>query len=198
MPAREGLVKPMHLATMAERLRMPSGCQHRWYVFAAQYVKEKTVLDVGAGNGYGLPLLLAGGAALVDGIDPLPVGQVVTAKPIEDVDCQSYDCVTAMDVIEHVDADRDFLICLLRTAKELVILSTPNWRQWGCSNQHHYREYTPAELRSVTQEATDASESEWSVEFWLSNISKDLSVYKTDPLRDDENAANFGVVLQRK
>jgi SAM-dependent methyltransferase len=105
-----------------------------------------SVLDVGAGTGYGLEILAAAGAAPSFGIDPLPLREYISPIPVAACASKSYDVVVACDVIEHVEDDRAFLADLLRVARKFVFLSTPNWNYSRAKNEYHAREYTPWEL----------------------------------------------------
>jgi SAM-dependent methyltransferase len=124
--------------------------QDHWYKHAAQFVLGKTVLDAGAGTGSGLQHYRAGGAALVEGFELVPLVDSVRVARIEDYADASWDIVSAMDVIEHVDDDVAFFAHLLRVAREAVFLSTPNWNVYHAGNIYHAREYTPAELDALT------------------------------------------------
>uniref|UniRef100_A0A6H1Z8P8 Putative methyltransferase n=1 Tax=viral metagenome TaxID=1070528 RepID=A0A6H1Z8P8_9ZZZZ len=195
MPRHVGQVKHMHLLPLADRLKLPTGCQTRWYRFVGRFIPGRTVLDVGSGDGNGLKTLLDCGAAAVMGIDPLPVGDSVENTDVSMIPDKSWDWAVAMDVIEHVEHDLAFLQHLLRVAKEGVVFTTPNWNQWGCGNDFHVREYTPTELLELLKKAIHISS--WTTEIWLVNANVLLDPWRPATLLPDENAANFGVVLQK-
>ena len=146
MPRRDGGYRDLHRLPLEERLRHACGYQAHWYRHAAQWAAGREVLDVGAGDGYGMDILRAAGAARVVGIDPMPLREDVLPTPIENIADRSYDLVIACDVIEHVEDDRGFLADLLRCARVGVFVSTPNWTASRCVNEFHVREYTAEEL----------------------------------------------------
>lgn len=149
MPRREGPVTRMETLTVEDRLRERDRCQEHWYKLASTWVSGKTVLDVGAGTGYGMDILRAAGCKQVDGIDPLPLRPDITATRIEDIATASYDAIVCCDVIEHVEDDHKFLKEMLRVARDFVFISTPNWNTWHCQNKYHFREYTPEEMKAL-------------------------------------------------
>jgi len=146
MPRRDGDTMRMELLPMEERLKEPDRCQGYWYDLVARRVKGLSVVDVGAGTGYGLPILASGGASRVVGIDPLPAGPGIEKGLADALPDGSFDVAAAMDVIEHVEDDAMFLKQLLRIARKAVFLSTPNWDRFHCDNRFHFREYTADEL----------------------------------------------------
>ena len=186
MPLRDGPVRRMEMMSMAERLAEPDRCQEHWYDLAARYCGGLSVLDVGAGTGYGLVILAAGGASRVDGIDPLPAGPGVSAVDVSQVSNRSFDVVTAMDVIEHVEDDATFLSHLLRVARQAVFFSTPNWNRFHATNPCHFREYMPEELEALLKGVRCES---WSSDDWP----KQHLPWRT--VRPVAEAANFGVWL---
>jgi 2-polyprenyl-3-methyl-5-hydroxy-6-metoxy-1,4-benzoquinol methylase len=84
-----------------------------WYRFARPFVAGRTVLDAGCGLGDGLRIL-ATAAAKAEGqdLDPRLGGPDVLIKPVEEIPDKSYDVVTSIDVIEHVE-DPDHYINFL-------------------------------------------------------------------------------------
>lgn len=149
MPRREKPVVHMERLTPETRAMLPNECQRYWYEFVANYVRGLSVLDVGAGTGYGIPLLAAGGASSVGGIDLLPAGPGVVLRDVADVPDGSCDVATCLDVLEHVEDDAAFLGHLLRVSRLAVFFSTPNWDRFHCVNPFHVREYTADELRAL-------------------------------------------------
>lgn len=123
--------------------------QTHWYQHAGALLRGMSILDAGAGIGYGLALLREAGAAVVVGFDVAPLLPNVAIASIEDYGDESFDAVVAMDVIEHVQDDRTFLTELLRVARTHVFFSTPNWNVSRAANVHHAREYTPVELQAL-------------------------------------------------
>ncbi len=150
MPKRRAPAIKLESLPLEERAAMQDFQQTHWYkVVGNEYVKTGTVLDCGAGSGYGMKLMRDLGATETAGIDPLPYGPEVRNTRIEDIDSLSFDWVTCMDVIEHVDDDIGLLNEMLRVARIGVFFSTPNWRWYRCSNPYHVREYTPEELQKM-------------------------------------------------
>ncbi len=149
MPRREKPVVRMERLTPETRATLPNECQRYWYELAASRVRGMSVIDVGSGTGYGVPVLAAGGASEVVGIDLLPAGPGVVLRDIANVQDGAYDVATCLDVLEHVEDDAGFLGHLLRVSRRAVFFSTPNWDRFHCANPFHVREYTAAELRSI-------------------------------------------------
>jgi 2-polyprenyl-3-methyl-5-hydroxy-6-metoxy-1,4-benzoquinol methylase len=125
--------------------------QKHWYKHVAAFVRGYTVLDVGAGSGYGLDILREAGAVGVKGCDPFPLRPDVIKATHEGWPVDGFDFVTAIDVVEHVENDVGFLFQLLRIARLGVFLTTPNWNVTQCANAHHVREYTPGELVALVR-----------------------------------------------
>lgn len=168
---------------LAERAAIPDGYQDHWYRHVCQFVRGKTVLDVGAGSGCGTPILLAGGAASVRAIDPLPCGPGVERGTVDQEPMAGYDWVLAVDVIEHVDDDFGFFWHLLRCARVGVFISTPNWNVSHARNPHHVREYTPVELAALLAGRR--------IRTWSSDGA--CAIKETESLAHTN--ANFGVVV---
>ena len=192
MPLNDAeIVYDLHKLPVEQRLLHPDRCQERWYNFVANIniIKEKTVLDAGAGTGYGLKILTDGGALAVEGFDPLPLNELVINKPIEEYETNSWDIVVAMDVIEHVQEDKVFLSEMLRIAKEYVFFSTPNWNQYGAENKFHIREYTPLELLELLDGLNYT--------IYLMNRTPKIKPYEMKILTAKESAALFGVLIRK-
>ncbi len=189
MPRNAQLHRNLHDLPLKERRALDREYQKAWYehVAALPGIKGKSVLDVGAGSGYGIPILAAGGASRVHGIDPLPAGHGVSPTPIEEIGTRSFDWVVAMDVIEHVEDDEDFLAQLVRVA-ETVFFSTPNWNCSRCTNPFHVREYTPAELRTLLLDYDDLCR-----RVWLGDAR--WNIVEVKGIDDAELRNNFGVLL---
>jgi 2-polyprenyl-3-methyl-5-hydroxy-6-metoxy-1,4-benzoquinol methylase len=149
MPANPVAPRRMERLTLEERLAQPRNCQRHWYLRAGQSALGLSVLDVGAGTGEGIAILREAGAARCWGIDPLPAGPDVYAVPVEQVPSASFDAVTCMDVIEHVEDDAILLWNLLRIARRWVFLSTPRYQTTRPIGEFHLREYTPEEFAAL-------------------------------------------------
>lgn len=140
----------MESLPLTKRLAMDKQWQAHWYRHVGQFVKGKTVLDAGAGTGYGLAILRTAGTEWVEGFDVMDIGGAeVKQACIEDYSDECWDIVLAIDVIEHVEKDEEFLAQLLRVAKEAVFLTTPNWNVSHAKNPYHVREYAPQELAAL-------------------------------------------------
>lgn len=194
MPLREGGYVPLEGCSESERLVSEQQCQAHWYRHVGQFVVEKSVLDAGAGTGYGLAILRLAGVAKALGFDLIRIGSEVTKGNIVDYGDSSFDVVLAIDVIEHVLDDVEFLGHLLRVSKEFVFLSTPNWNVYHAQNQYHVREYMPSELRDLiasfgfTRPTIDHY-------IWASNSSSGIiSCPGFDP---DETSENYAIMLNK-
>jgi ubiquinone/menaquinone biosynthesis C-methylase UbiE len=143
------------------------------YAFAARWASGARVLDLGCGAGYGTAEL-AGHARSAIGIDLAPeavnhassayplanilfVPASVTAVPFRD---ESFDLITAFEVIEHLDDWRALLSegRRLLHPRGLFLVSTPNKEYYtdsrGASgpNPFHTHEFEFDEFRSVLTE----------------------------------------------
>jgi len=138
------------------------------YIFAADFVKEKRVLDAGCGSGYGADFLASQGAKFVLGVDNsqeaidyakahyrrenLEFGVMdVTALSLPD---KSFDVVVSFEVIEHLRDQERFLAEMRRILKEdgVFCLSTPNrevYRLGQEPNPFHTREFNFEELYQI-------------------------------------------------
>ncbi|NJN84347.1 MAG: methyltransferase domain-containing protein [Caldilineaceae bacterium] len=127
--------------------------QMGWYQYAANHlVAGKSVLDVGCGMGVGLDLLSrAAREARGQDLDPRLARADVTVGPIKEIPDKSFDVITCVDVIEHVEQDEAFVRELGRIARETVFVSTPNWTTSRCAWPYHIREYTPRQLRTLLE-----------------------------------------------
>ena len=126
------------------------------YMFAAQFVSGKKVLDFGSGEGYGVSILADHGAASASGIDisPLAVEHARKKYPQQSIDfvcadClsapftdKSFDLVTSFEVIEHLTDHVGYLGEVRRLLKDegYLIISTPNITNSDGSNRFHLKE----------------------------------------------------------
>lgn len=124
--------------------------QMGWYKFATQFVRGKSVLDVGCGLGKGLKVLsgVAKKAVGLD-IDSRLERRDVIITTVDKIPAKSFDTVVAIDVIEHVEDDECFARHLGRIARECVFVTTPNWTISRCQWPYHVREYTPKQLEQI-------------------------------------------------
>lgn len=137
------------------------------YIFASQFVKDKVVLDIACGSGYGTNQLLESGAKKVFGVDiseetisyckekytnkelEFTVGDVKRI-PLED---KSIDVVVSFETIEHVGEEdqKIFLKEVKRvlTSEGIFIVSTPNSLVYGKGNEFHLKELDPQEFAVI-------------------------------------------------
>lgn len=121
-----------------------------WYEFAAGLIRHKKVLDVGCGLGLGLDILRRTNDEVVgQDLDPRLARAGVLIGSLASIPSKSYDAVTSIDVIEHVEDDRTFVAELCRIGRESVFVTTPNWTITRCQWPYHLREYTTEELEEL-------------------------------------------------
>lgn len=135
------------------------------YLFAAQFVRGKTVLDVACGSGYGTALLARHQAESVAGLDnsreaveyaqqhyalPNVSFTLGNAEQLPFPDA-SFDVVVSFETIEHVREYEVFLQELKRVLKPtgLLILSTPNKDVYPAGNPFHIKEFRIPELEQL-------------------------------------------------
>lgn len=188
MPRRKKGFTRMETLTVEARLAQPDYCQEMWYRLLAPWARGRTVLEVGAGTGYGVDILRAAGAIVVHGLDPLPLRTDIINTPFETVNPKTYDMTVACDVIEHVEDDEGFLAQMIAVAREYAFFSTPNWNVSRAENEYHVREYSPEELRKLLfRHLPDR----WRYTFFSSDAERRVRV--VGDLRECEN--NFGVLV---
>lgn len=124
--------------------------QLAWYKFAATIFKNMKILDAGCGLGKGLDILLESNTQVIgQDLDPRIKGENILITPLKEIPSDSFDIVTSMDVVEHVENDKVFISNLVRIAKYSVFITTPNWTISRCQWPYHLREYTPEELENL-------------------------------------------------
>lgn len=133
------------------------------YVFASQYISNKTVVDVASGTGYGADLMAS--RAKPEKIYGLEINAKavayakskyqseivefkqgsITEMPFPDNFC---DVLTSFETIEHVEDEHKQLQEIQRVLKPggYYILSTPN--NWGLT-AHHVRDYDYDSIREI-------------------------------------------------
>ncbi len=135
------------------------------YGFVKKFVRNKIVLDIACGNGYGSNLLANSGAKFVYGIDydkesienankkymqenikfvlgdaeKIPLGK------------SSVDTVVSLETLEHLRSPEKFITEISRVLKPrgMLILSTPNKEVSYEDNPFHLKEYTLSQLNSL-------------------------------------------------
>lgn len=135
------------------------------YRFASNFVRNKRVLDIACGEGYGTAALLEAGARSVVGVDICAAAceharrkYGVDARPgsVDEIPLpdRSIDVIVSFETIEHVREPETFLNECLRILAPggTVIMSTPNeevHREAGVDNQFHLGELTEDEFTAL-------------------------------------------------
>lgn len=144
---------------------------HR-YVFATEFVRDRTVLDLACGEGYGSDLL-AQTASSVVGVDVSEAaiaharrryGQRANLR-FRQGDCaaipaddQAFDVVVSFETLEHVEAQAAMLDEFRRVLRRdgVLIISTPDKRVYsdvtGYDNEFHVRELYRPEFEALLQD----------------------------------------------
>lgn len=154
-----------------ENLNEPFYLEHiQRYKFALPYCKNKYVLDLGCGVGYGSYFLAKNGAKHIDAIDidqkAIEYAQKkyrnskirylisdATGLPFNNT---YFDCVVSFEVIEHIKEYKLYLKEVKRILKKygIFILSTPNsLGHRHSTSAYHHKEFTPKELKNLLTKA---------------------------------------------
>lgn len=136
------------------------------YSFAANYVKNKEILDYGCGSGYGAQMLskYAQSVTATD-IDKEAVDYAreryysdnIDFKHISELPDKKFDVITSFQVIEHVSNDMEYIRKLKSKLKPngVLLISTPNktnrlfnyvQKPW---NIYHLKEYSITDLSKL-------------------------------------------------
>jgi 2-polyprenyl-3-methyl-5-hydroxy-6-metoxy-1,4-benzoquinol methylase len=132
------------------------------YVIASDHVYGD-VLEVGCGEGRGVPLLTtrAKSFTAIDKLEDVmrdlqakyPSGKFLSMNipPFTQLEDNSYDTVVSFQVIEHIEDDVLFLNEIHRVLKPggIALITTPNRSMSLSRNPWHIREYLPEQLRSL-------------------------------------------------
>ena len=135
------------------------------YEFAKSYAKDKIILDLGCGEGYGTAYLssVAKHATGIDiSRDAIEQAREKYSRPnlaYEVMDCYSlafpdahFDFVCSFEVIEHVDNCDKYLSEIRRVLRRngTVLISTPNKDASAYSySEHHLQHFSAAELQEL-------------------------------------------------
>jgi glycosyltransferase involved in cell wall biosynthesis len=135
------------------------------YLFAAQVVHGKRVLDVGCGVGYGSALLADAGAAEVVSFDVAPDAiehaRTHYARPTvtfsvdsaESFDLGAFDVITCFELIEHVSSQQAVLERIARSLGDegVAFISTPRPANDAPRSAFHAHELAFEEFRSLLE-----------------------------------------------
>ncbi|OGG98516.1 hypothetical protein A3E04_02720 [Candidatus Kuenenbacteria bacterium RIFCSPHIGHO2_12_FULL_42_14] len=138
------------------------------YRFVIPFIKDKKVLDIACGTGYGSELMAAGGAKIVVGGDidgeTIKLARANYQKEnlsFEKVNAMampfgdgSFEAVVSFETIEHLDKAEKFVNEAARVLAPggRLILSTPNrkaTKQLAVKNLFHLKEFDQAELLAL-------------------------------------------------
>ena len=109
-----------------------------WYKFASNIFKNMEILDAGCGLGKGLEILRQSNNQVTgQDLDPRIKGEKILITPLKSIHSNSFDIVTSIDVVEHVENDKEFISDLVRIAKYSVFITTPNWTISRCQWPYH-------------------------------------------------------------
>lgn len=137
------------------------------YRFACSMTKEKDVLDVACGAGYGTAALLKSGAKTVIGVDISPEA-VAYAKELYNVDARlgtaenlplpdsTVDLLVSFETIEHIQNPSLFLgeCCRVLRSDGTLVISTPNlvvYREGTPENPFHCSEMSVEEFARLME-----------------------------------------------
>ncbi len=137
---------------------------YKAYVVAANYLGGK-VLEVGCGEGRGIPLILehTSDFTAVDKIEAVidelkrkfPTGtfRSMNIPPLSGLNENTYDVVLSFQVIEHIKDDAFFLKEIARVLKPggVALITTPNRKMSLTRNPWHVREYLAPELQALAE-----------------------------------------------
>ncbi len=173
------------------------------YIFASQFVKNKIVLDIACGSGYGSDLLLKEGAKKIFSVDisqeaieycrkkykndkiSFIVGDVKQI-PVED---DSIDVVVSFETVEHIsfEEQKKFMQEIKRVLKSdgMLIMSTPNTIVYPKNNPYHIKELSPNEFKKLLSGYFKRvnmffQDDVWSSYFLSADVLKNKRVVKLD------------------
>ena len=130
------------------------------YNEAKQYIKDKEVLEIGCGEGYGASIL-SPLAKKYTGIDKYKTANTENLKGVDFIQMtvpylngfkdNTFDVIVSFQVIEHIKQDDIYISEIYRVLKPggLAILTTPNIEMSVTRNPFHVREYKIAEFNKL-------------------------------------------------
>ncbi len=137
------------------------------YLLAINYIKEKKVLDIACGTGYGAHILAPYCKEIVgldNSDDAINLAKkryihknlsfLKTDATSTNLNPSSFDVIISFETIEHIENQRAFLSEIMNLLKPdgLLLLSCPNiaWsKKHNIKNEFHFREYTYHEVRNL-------------------------------------------------
>ena len=164
------------------------------YMAGCDLVKNKVILDIACGSGYGSKLMSATAkkvyAVDVDKDTIRYAKDNYAAKNIEYIvgdgakiplDDNSVDLVVSYETIEHIEAYKEFLREVKRVLKPkgLLMLSTPNDKEYSKGNHFHYFEFTHKQLQAAVGEFFSHTKDYFQVQ-WLSSTIVDSARLETE------------------
>jgi 2-polyprenyl-3-methyl-5-hydroxy-6-metoxy-1,4-benzoquinol methylase len=135
------------------------------YQLAANTVKDKKVLDIACGSGYGSEILAKAGAAKVVAVDvdeaalkeaensygsqtiEFKLGDAENIKEADEI----FDIIVSFETIEHLKNPEKYLAELSRVLKKegIAFISTPNREVFGQKNPYHLHEFARTEFEAI-------------------------------------------------
>lgn len=167
-PSPDVIVHPERFDPQREPRKLIDAEHRLRYLWAAQVAAGKDVLDAGCGLAYGTHILTSAEASRVAGVDIDPeaieeaqrrIPELADALQLGDIrdlrfDDDSFDLVVCFETIEHVEEPERALFEFRRVLRPggLLLVSSPNPDVYPAGNEHHVREYRPAELAGALAE----------------------------------------------
>lgn len=145
------------------------------YEFAANRLKNKSVIDCACGIGYGSKVMADNGVRQIKAVDvdkeAIEYGKTHYNDDKINFACANannlgpfsgYDTVVSFETVEHIEDPLPALIRFGKSAKNLIV-SVPNElvMPHGGNTLYHYRHYTPEEFEDLLNEAG------WEVKEWF-------------------------------
>ncbi len=171
------------------------------YLFAVQFAKGKTVLDVGCGEGYGSKLLFTHGKAKkVIGIDIDPASvkhakrrygktgvsyTVDSAETLSTIKDNSIDLVVCFELIEHIENQESCFKNIKRVLKKggIMVVSTPNKYVYPEGNPFHVKELYPKEFQALVSSYFKHSQTLYQ-SFHMAQVLQPVASSKTSVLKN--------------
>lgn len=159
------------------------------YEAAKELLKNKVVLDIASGSGYGTNLISQYAKSAV-GVDVDPIAIKYANKNYSDsktsflhgdgdtIPCEDnyFDVVISFETIEHIENYDKFVAEIFRVLKKdgLFILSTPNDLEFPEGNHYHVHEFVEKELDTLVAKYFKHTKKYYQTT-WLYNLLSDKS-----------------------